>query len=135
VATAVEMFARIAELNERHDADLVLKAGVHRGPAILVGSRDHPDYFGQAVNAAARLQATAGAGEICLTDDVLLSRDVAALIAGYEVSTEVSDIRGVADEVTLHRVHMVTPAGDHRAEGRSPERTASGAELEFPLHH
>jgi class 3 adenylate cyclase len=128
VVTAVEMFERVRELNEGQAADLVLKVGVHRGPAILVGSPDHPDYFGQTVNAAARLQAVATAGEICLSDEILLSRDVAGIIAGYEVSTEITSIRGVADDMTIHRVHITWPADGSVTDGRSSQSQAQASE-------
>jgi class 3 adenylate cyclase len=131
VGTAVEMFERIRGLNEAHDADLVLKVGVHRGPAIVVGSRDRPDYFGQTVNAAARLQAAARAGEICLSEETLGGHGVAEIIRHFEVITEIADVRGVADDMTLHRVRVVTAAGDPLEQG-SPQ-TPRPTELDHPL--
>jgi class 3 adenylate cyclase len=149
VATAFEMFERIGELNERRDAELVLKIGVQRGPAILVGSRDHPDYFGQTVNAAARLQAAAHAGEICLSNEVLVSPGVAEVVAGREVLTEVASLRGVTDDTIIHRVRIMTkaargpnepdqvgeaePAGAVVAE--APAAPIVAAELERPAAH
>jgi class 3 adenylate cyclase len=47
---------------------IILKIGAHCGPSIAVTLNDNLDYFGQTVNVAARVQALADAGEICITE-------------------------------------------------------------------
>jgi class 3 adenylate cyclase len=98
------MRARIEQLAQRGTADLVLRIGLHRGPAIAVVSRDRVDYFGQTVNAAARLQAVAAPGEIVLSDDVYRGVGVAEVLLGAEVIAERRKLRGVSSEMLLHRV-------------------------------
>jgi len=85
----------------------VLKIGIHKGAAIAVTLNDRLDYFGQTVNIAARVQALAGAGEICLTPEVRDTRGVAPLLAAYGVERSVAKLKGVGDEVPVYRV---TPA-------------------------
>jgi class 3 adenylate cyclase len=49
---------------------LVLKVGVHHGPAIAVTSNDRLDYFGRTVNLAARLGAESAGGDVVLLREV-----------------------------------------------------------------
>jgi class 3 adenylate cyclase len=104
VRTAIEMRERIERLAEQGTADLVLRIGLHRGPAIAVVDRDRVDYFGQTVNAASRIQAAAGPGEIVLSDDVYRGVGVEELLVGYELISERRKLRGVTTEMLLHRV-------------------------------
>jgi adenylate cyclase len=64
---AVELGLKVAfEVGAQHGFPAV-RVGMHHGPAI---ERDG-DYFGRTVNIAARVSASAGAGEVLLTDDVV----------------------------------------------------------------
>ena len=110
VRTAFEMFERLEQMNVRRSSGLVLKVGVHRGPVIAVGKRERPDYFGQTVNAAARLQQASAAGEIVLSDDVYRGAGVAELLEGHDVHPETADLRGVADDMPVYRVSVAHPA-------------------------
>jgi class 3 adenylate cyclase len=104
VLTAIEMRDRIERLAASGTAQLVLRIGLHRGPAIAVSVRDQIDYFGQTVNAAARIQAAAAPGEIVLSDDVFRGVGVADLLLGYDLVAERRKLRGVSTEMLLHRV-------------------------------
>ena len=104
VRTAIEMRERIEQLAARGSAQLVLRIGLHRGPAIAVSVRDRVDYFGQTVNAASRIQAAASPGEIVLSDDVFRGLGVADLLLGYDLVAERRKLRGVSTEMLLHRV-------------------------------
>jgi class 3 adenylate cyclase len=53
--------------------DVFLKLGFHAGPSFIVNANQVLDYFGQTVNIAARLQATANASEL-VTDLAFVSR-------------------------------------------------------------
>ena len=88
VHTALHMQERIDALAKDGGADLVLRIGLHRGPAIAVVVRDRVDYFGQTVNAASRIQAAAAPGEIVLSDDVYRGVGVAELLLGYDLVAE-----------------------------------------------
>ena len=72
VAAALEMRAAAERYNQgQPDRPVALKIGIHHGAAIAVTLNDELDYFGQTVNIAARVQATADAQEICITDEVI----------------------------------------------------------------
>jgi class 3 adenylate cyclase len=109
VRTAIDMRERIERLTEPGTANLVLRIGLHRGPAIAVVARDRVDYFGQTVNTASRIQAAALPGEIVLSDDVFRGLGVAELLVGYDVISERRKLRGVTSEMLLHRVTAAVP--------------------------
>ena len=134
VSTGLEMFERLERLNRRSDAELVLKVGVHHGPAIGVSSRGRVDYFGQAVNIAARVGGIAGAGELVLTDAVFQSPGVADLVAGRRLQSEQAQLKGVAESVLIYRIPGAPTTGEapgvaasfvaHGTPGSEPERPA-----------
>ncbi len=109
VLAALDMQRRIAALGDRlrSGADrLGLKIGVHAGPALVVNAEGRLDYFGHTVNVAARVQALAAAGELCLTREV---HDAPGVVDALEAtaahaSTEVVAIRGLTEAVTVHHV-------------------------------
>jgi class 3 adenylate cyclase len=126
VRTALDIRRRIADLAQSGKADLVLRIGLHRGPAIAVAVRDRNDYFGQTVNAAARIQAAAAPGEIVMSDDVYRGVGVAALLAGYDLVAERRTLRGVSSEMLLHRV----AGGPDRGEPADPGAVPNVAAME-----
>lgn len=104
---ALAMNHAITTFNQNHAAHLVLKIGLHHGHSIAVTLNERLDYFGQTVNIAARVQALAGAGEICLTDDVYTAPDVPGALAGCIVQAEQAALKGVSVPMTVWRVKAV----------------------------
>ena len=86
-----------------------MKIGLHTGACLAVTLNDRPDFFGQTVNIAARVQGLAGAGEIVATDDALAFGGAAELIADLSVETSVVRLKGVASEVAVHRLLAKQP--------------------------
>ena len=58
-----------------------LKAGIHYGPCIAVTLNERLDYFGSAVNQAARLEGFAGGDNVVITEQVRYDPEVAAFLA------------------------------------------------------
>ena len=106
VRAAMQMSDRLREFNRSSSADLSLKMGLHRGHAIAVTSNESVDYFGQTVNIAARIQAMAGASELCLSEDIYRGEGVAGLLDGASVEPEAGIMKGVTDEIALYRVAL-----------------------------
>jgi class 3 adenylate cyclase len=103
---ALDMQARIARLNADAGGELIrLKVGLHAGACLAVTLNDRLDYFGQTVNIAARVQSLAGADEIVVTDDVLSLPGAAELVAGLQVDRSAVELKGIAGDVAVHRVH------------------------------
>ena len=105
VKAALAMRNEIAAFNaEQADRALILKIGIHTGPAIAVTLNDRLDYFGQNVNIAARIQGIAEAGEICLSEDVHGDEEAAALLATMPVQSSKSKLRGMLEDFRVFRI-------------------------------
>jgi class 3 adenylate cyclase len=105
VAASLEMFKEIEAFNRSQEfREILLKVGVHRGPAIAVTLNERLDYFGQSVNIAARVQGLAGAEEICLTEAVWKAPGVREQLKGLQASPESASLRGVSQSLRVYRV-------------------------------
>jgi class 3 adenylate cyclase len=98
VKAALAMQAAIA------DQELVLKVGVHVGPSVMVTMNDRLDYFGSAVNMAARLQGQSEGGDIVLSRAVADDPAVKPLLAALSSREESVALKGFADPVPFIRL-------------------------------
>jgi len=105
IGAALDMRSEIAAFNKRQpDKALILKIGVHKGPAIAVTLNDRLDYFGQTVNIAARVQGIADADEIFVSEDVYDSKGVKDRLAALPVEAKNAKLRGVEQDMRVFRV-------------------------------
>ena len=105
VSAALHIFGDIARYNAEHDGPgIILKIGAHCGPSIAVTLNENLDYFGQTVNVAARVQALADAGEICLSEALYSAPGVSQLLAGHKVDAFDAPLRGVEGNAVVYRV-------------------------------
>jgi class 3 adenylate cyclase len=104
---AQEALARPAPEEE----GLVLKAGVHFGPAIAVTLNQRLDYFGTTVNVAARLGGLSSGHDVVISDRVRNDEGVRSLLEelGATVSSATADIRGLEDRMLVWRVSLPRP--------------------------
>ncbi len=72
VAAAIAIQAAFAGYNRREGLrnEILVKIGLHAGSTIMVNLNNRLDYFGQAVNMAARIQGTAGGGDIVISSEI-----------------------------------------------------------------
>jgi class 3 adenylate cyclase len=105
VAAALHILGGIERYNADHgDPSIILKIGAHCGPSIAVTLNENLDYFGQTVNVAARVQALADAGEICLSEALYSAPGVSHLLAGHKVVAFDAPLRGVEGSACVYRV-------------------------------
>jgi class 3 adenylate cyclase len=117
VRAAIAMRKEIARFNElRQRQDIVLKIGIHCGPAIAVTLNERLDYFGRTVNVAARIQNRARGDEICLSKEVHDAPDVEQLLTPYLAAREQIFLKGIDREVTIFRMGIATSANDDQME-------------------
>ncbi len=107
VQAAIEMIEELSRFNRTASRPLGLKVGLHRGRAIAVTLNDRIDYFGQDVNIAARVQGLADVNEICISAAVMEGSGVAEILGSRAVSRGYERLRGIGQELEVHRV-MVT---------------------------
>lgn len=107
IAAALDMHRELDGLaGPRLAAPLVLKAGVHAGPSIVVNSGGALDFFGTTSNLAARVQHESLGGDVVVTSDVAADEDVRRVLATIPHREEPfrARLKGFDDEVALHRV-------------------------------
>jgi class 3 adenylate cyclase len=86
------------------DERLMLKIGIHAGPSIVVTLSDRLDYFGNTVNVASRVSDLARGTQTMFTESIQADAEVQAVIAGYDVQSFHSEIRGLGQSLTVHRL-------------------------------
>jgi class 3 adenylate cyclase len=89
---------------------LVLKAGIHYGPAIAVTQNERLDYFGSSVNIAARLVALSSGEDVVVSAAVAADPEVAELVEGGElhVAAMTAALKGFDEDLELVRVSAAT---------------------------
>ena len=105
LSASLEMRTAIARFNDCAGQEMIaLKMGVHTGGCLAVTLNGHLDYFGQAVNLAARIQGVASANEICISDDLYRVPGAAKLLAGCHREATPIRVKGVERELVVHRI-------------------------------
>ena len=95
-----ELRARAAELG----GELVLKAGVHAGACLAVRLDGRLDFFGAAVNVAARAQGLSRGNDVVVTDAVLDDLEAADVSKARVAESFDAEMRGILTTVRVHRL-------------------------------
>jgi len=85
---------------------VVLKIGLHHGPAIAVNSNDRLDYFGRTVNLASRIQGASLGQDIVISGEVWQRPAAQKLLRDYDVRSRhfLANLKGIADILDLYRI-------------------------------
>ncbi len=113
VRAALEMQRALASV-ESGEAAVALKLGIHTGNCLAVRANGRLDFFGHAVNLAARAQAQSHGGDVVVTGPVLEHPEVAALLDGVEREPFEAVLKGIDRPQKLWRL---TPRPAQRAAG------------------
>jgi class 3 adenylate cyclase len=104
---AMRMREAMRAINEsRGSNDLALNIGLHEGPCLAVVLDDRPDYFGQTVNVASRVQGLADPSAVLATKPIVESSEVTHLVkdAGYRMTARQLSLRGVSEAFDVYEV-------------------------------
>ncbi|HSJ38182.1 MAG TPA: adenylate/guanylate cyclase domain-containing protein [Planococcus sp. (in: firmicutes)] len=103
---ALQIQENLVEFNRNKKEPIVLKVGLHSGPAIAVTSNDRLDYFGRTVNLAARIQGQGTGGDIIFSRDYLEQPKLRAMVEQEGVRMEAfpAKLKGIQGEMELVRV-------------------------------
>ena len=107
VEAAFEMHATINNDNAvRGDPALTLKIGIHHGSCIAVTMNDLLDYFGTAVNVAARVQKESQGGDIVVTEELWLDPHVQDVLSDRKCDTQKDNciVRGLSGTRNIYRI-------------------------------
>ncbi len=80
---------------------VVLKMGLHVGPAIAMTANGRLDYFGRTVNLAARIQHESRGADIVFSKEILRDSTVKDLIQSGSYEERTTTLRGVPGKMTL----------------------------------
>lgn len=113
VEAAFEMHRTINEDNAaRGEPALSLKIGIHHGSCIAVNMNDILDYFGTAVNLAARVQKESEGGDIVITEELWNDPHVQAVLASRAYTSRKAScmLRGLSGKRNIYRIEpRMTP--------------------------
>jgi class 3 adenylate cyclase/carbon monoxide dehydrogenase subunit G len=106
IQSNVERFDREFQAKTGIDAAITVKLGIHRGPMIAVNANEILDYFGTAVNLAARVQGESEGGDVVVTRDLADDPAVRGVIAARGAAAEpfAVALKGFADRFDLVRL-------------------------------
>ncbi len=92
---AIDMQNAMPEFNRRLQLeDSAIRIGLHSGRSIAVTLNDRLDYYGEAVNLAARLEGLGRAGEITMSQGFADDPAVAEVLRGQAIDTRSTEIKG-----------------------------------------
>jgi class 3 adenylate cyclase len=118
VEAALEMNRTINEDNAtRGKPALTLKIGIHHGPCIAVNMNDILDYFGTAVNLAARIQRESRGGDIVVSEEVWSDPQVKRVLAErkLECLKESCIVRGLSGSRNIYRIQTMSPTTESQS--------------------
>jgi class 3 adenylate cyclase len=104
IRDAIARFNRELVAEPGADVAIVVKLGLHSGPCIAVTLNDRLDYFGRAVNLAARLQGESAGGDIVLSEAMAQEPAVAERLAALAPVAETARVKGFAEPIALRRI-------------------------------
>ncbi len=107
LAAALRIRQAMSSLNAQSQReDLLVKIGLHEGPCLAVTLNDRLDYFGQAVNIAARVQGLSVSSSIFATASIVENPGAAQLLdaAGLKAMAQTHQLRGIANELTVYEI-------------------------------
>lgn len=107
VNAAVRIHRRMEERNQQNpETPLVLKIGIHYGACLAVNLNDRMDYFGSAVNIAARTEGQCEGGDVVMTHDMYMQPGVSEAVdrSGWKAERIRRSLKGVKGEVELIRL-------------------------------
>jgi class 3 adenylate cyclase len=119
VDAALEMAAETQRVHG--ELGIGVKLGVHEGACLAVRANDRLDFFGTAVNTAARLQGQAGEGKLVMLGSAASEPSIAARLRDRPQRSFAANLKGLEHERQLVEIDLRDPPpGEHeRVVGRS----------------
>jgi len=105
LTAALRMREAVKSLGGEH-GDLLLKIGIHEGPCLAVTLNDRQDYFGHAVNVAARVQGLAASRSIFASGSVVDYPQSSSLLdaKGLKPMSRFYSLAGIDDKLKVYEI-------------------------------
>lgn len=96
-------------VNASQDEPIIIKIGLHHGPAISVNTDNRMDYFGRNVNIAARVQGLSKGNDVMISSDCMARTGVAELMAAMNVSAQPfeASLRGIENKLLVYQLQLI----------------------------
>jgi len=108
---SIEIQLAMPGFNRRCGSDDVsIRIGLHAGSSIAVTLNDRLDYYGEAVNLAARLEGQGDGGDIIMSKAFSDDPAVSDILSSYEPRAQKLGIKGFPEPITTCLIH---PQSDH----------------------
>ncbi len=102
---AIRIQRDIHWFNQTSDKDpIIVKLGLHTGRCLSVNLNDRLDYYGSAVNMAARLEGQSHGGDIVISAEFADDPEVASVLDGYSPVRETVGLSGFSKPITFWRI-------------------------------
>ncbi len=119
----MDIQAAFNDFNQRdvRRGDVIVKVGLHAGSAIMVNLNNRLDYFGRAVNMAARIQGTAEGGDIIISSEIRRDPDSIARMKGRVrgLNKRLQRLKGISEVQETFRLVFELPDGERKRVGGS----------------
>ena len=103
---SIEMQQAMPAFNQRFDsADVSIRIGLHAGSSIAVTLNGRLDYYGEAVNLAARLEGQGEAGDIIMSKAFASDPAVNDILSDYEIHERRLSLKGFARPVSICQIN------------------------------
>ncbi len=105
LSAALRMREAMKSLGGEH-GDLILKIGIHEGPCLAVALNDRQDYFGHAVNIAARVQGLAVSHSIFASSSVVEDPKSSSLLRSRNLKprSQLYSLAGVGTSLKVYEI-------------------------------
>ena len=102
---SIEMQQAMPAFNQRFDTDDVsIRVGLHSGSSISVTLNDRLDYYGEAVNLAARLEGLGVEGDITMSKTFASDPAVSAMLIDHELNEREEILKGFTEPVGIVQI-------------------------------
>ncbi len=103
---SIEIQLTMPGFNRRFDSgEVSIRIGLHAGNSIAVTLNGRLDYYGEAVNLAARLEGQGQAGDIIMSKAFSGDPAVSDILSAYELQPQDLRLKGFTDPVVTCLIH------------------------------
>ena len=114
-ASGLPRYQAIPGFNQRNEpSDLSIRIGLHCGSSIAVTLNERLDYYGEAVNLAARMEGQGGAGDITMSASFIADPAIASILQDHQPQQREVLMKGFSNPVTIAQINLSTAHDKNR---------------------
>jgi class 3 adenylate cyclase len=112
---ALDIQRSIPDFNRRNEpSNLSIRMGLHRGSSIAVTLNERLDYYGEAVNLAARMEGQGSAGDITMSASFIDDPAIAAILQDHQPQQREVTLKGFSNPVTIAQINLPAAHEENR---------------------